>query len=166
MSDEMLDSKQFNEKLELLQEALNKRLDESAKDRHVSNNNVHRALNTLAQQTDNQDGVLANLSAAVKDIAASQKLVADSVRRIEVRMVGDAALASTGLIQEQAELKARTAANEVRMKTIEDSLETDRKEYLSDKRFIYGMIVAITAIGGIVTFLQSTGTLHFLTPKA
>lgn len=152
----MLDSEQMNQKLD----EMVKKLEQNAIERHTVNGKVHVALNsiaqkteTLTQKTENQDVVLNHLSKSVESIT-------QSVRRIEVRLVGDEDLKGTGIIQEQSDQKARITASEVRVDLLEKVVKENHSDYLSDKRALIWIGATIAGLGGIITWLQNSGFFH------
>lgn len=156
MDEPMLDSEQMNQRLD----EMVKKLEQSAVERHTVNGKVHVALNsiaqkteTLTQKTENQDVVLNHLSKSVEQIT-------QSVRRIEVRLVGDEDLKGTGIIQEQSDQKARITALEVRVDNTEEAVKEHRSDYISDKRALIWIGATIAGLGAIITWLQNSGFLH------
>lgn len=145
-----LDSMQMNARLD----EMFQKLDQNAKERHATNGKTHVVLNTIIQKTENQDTVLNKL---VKDVS----LITDSVKRIEVRMVGDEALKGSGFIQEQTAQAVRLGAVEGRVVLLETGRTTDQTAYLSDKRSVKWVVIAIGFVFSLINWAISSGVLKF-----
>jgi len=149
---EMIDSKEFLTKLD----SLNRRLNDNAEERDATNSKLHKALlsleytqNALTQTTKAQDGVLSGLAQSVGGLT-------ESMRRVEMRIIGDSSLGSTGLSQavSQHEVKLTDYGDRI------DELETNAK---GNTKTMTILISVIAAIGGLIMWVKGSGLIKWLT---
>jgi hypothetical protein len=137
---------------------LDKRVRSQADDRHRVNGILHGTLNTLATKTENislktdmQDQVLSQIQDSVKAMS-------DSVRRVEVCLIGDPKFDRQGLIKDVIEMKAVHIALATRLSLAEDAAKANAAEIRSQKKMVLWTATVLAAIGGVITWLKNLFT--------
>ena len=140
---------------------LERRLASSSAERHRVNNSINAAITGLVDQTERQDAVLEKINENVRSMA-------DSVDRVEKCLVGDAKFNQLGLIKEVEALKSsQTTSNAelmLRISKNEEDIKTANNEIKNHRRIVVWTGVVLAAIGGIITWIKSSGIVKFFQP--
>lgn len=147
--------------MEVLSAELKVATKDSSDKRHQMNGAVSTAVMALRETMELQSTRIQVLEKTAKETTETLFAVRDMsgvVRDISDRLIGNDKYKTTGLVQEVVELRT-----EYRIKVA--VLEAKQEKVDGQIKFLRGVIVAVGVMGAIVTFLQSSGLLHFLAGK-
>lgn len=141
MSDDgMLDTQTVLTRLDEFQ----KKLDQQAVDRHQVNNRVAGLIGSVLKETDDQTKTLVGVSSSLEELKGITIRLQEGISELQRWLKGEPAVEGTGVLH--------------RLKKVEDSVDGLKVS----QRVVVGVVVVLSAIGAVVTFVQSSGFIQYL----